>query len=70
MEKYIIELKFYPDNDDQKDAIRTAARQAAKHLQTIAAVVSSGERPPEIALTSNNFFEGSETISLADDLIV
>ena len=62
---YSIHLRVNLDNDEQFDAIRTAVRNTAKRLLTQASLVSP--RPPDIAIESEDFFEGTEEINLDDD---
>jgi hypothetical protein len=62
-----IELRYDFDNEEKDEIMRDAARMAAKHLFTTAALVSD-RRPPEIMLQGDNFFEGKYEISLAEDL--
>lgn len=62
---YSIHLRVNLDNDEQFAAIRTAVRHTAKRLLTQASLVSP--RPPDIAIESEDFFEGTEEINLDDD---
>ena len=61
---YKIELKI--DVPPEKhDVMRVAAREAAKHLLAMAMLVSE-KRPPQIAVHSNDYFEGTEVIAMDD----
>lgn len=67
MKTYRICLRVEVDTKDKEDAMRTAVRMAGKHILTTAMLISSGQ-DPEIAIDSEDFFEGRETIELADDI--
>lgn len=62
---YSIHLRVNLDTDEQFAAIRTAVRHTARRLLTQASLVSP--RPPDIAIESEDFFEGTEEIDLDED---
>jgi hypothetical protein len=60
-------LRVEVNTEDKENAMRTAVRMAAKHIMTTAMLISDGQEP-DIAIDSQDFFEGKETIELADDI--
>lgn len=60
-----IELK-YEGSAGLDPVMRQAAREAARTLLTAAMLVSSG-RQPQIAVQSDDFFDGSETIDIHEE---
>ena len=67
MRTFTIELRCDMDTDEKQKIMRDAARISAKHLFTTALMIS-GDRKPQIALHSGDFFESTEQIQLADDI--
>ena len=61
-----IELKYEGDTDTTNRVMRQAARDAAKILFTQAILVSSG-RQPQIAVQSEDYFDGTEQIDIQVD---
>ena len=59
-----IELKY--DADELHEIMRQASREAARTLLT-AAILVCGERQPVIAVRSDDFFDGTEDISIHDE---
>jgi hypothetical protein len=64
--KFRIEIAVDYDSDEKLEILRETVRQCAKQILT-AAVLISDKRKPQIAVESDDMFEGTETISLIDD---
>lgn len=64
-----IELKVDVQDAEEEEVIKTAAKQVAKHLKTLA-ILMGHKRAPQIALYGSDFFSSEEEIDLADDLEV
>ena len=63
-----IELRVDVKDPEQEETMKTAAKQVAKHLKTLA-ILMGGQRSPQVALYGSDFFTAEEEIDLADDLI-
>lgn len=66
MEKLTIELKFYAEDPEQREAILASAMLAAKQIYT-AAILVSGKRQPDIGVSLGEFFAETKQIELVDD---
>lgn len=64
--KFRIELAVDYDDDDKLEILRNTVKIAAKQMLTTAMLISD-KRKPQIAVESDDMFEGTETISLIDD---
>jgi len=60
-----IELRFDMDDPEKEAILRELARQAAQQLYANAQLIS-GQRAPEIALYSSDFFDGPKQLGLID----
>jgi hypothetical protein len=68
MKAFTIELRVHHQDPEKDTIIRDAMRVAAKHVYTTALLIADSNRKPQIALSSSDFFEAAEEISLADDI--
>jgi TPP-dependent trihydroxycyclohexane-1,2-dione (THcHDO) dehydratase len=65
---YTFTIELRGDFDEEKiEIIKEAAKIAAKHLYTTAALISD-KRKPQIVLHGGDFFTKAEEIMLADDI--
>lgn len=63
---WTIDLKVDFDDKAKEEIMLKAARQAAKHLLTTAQLIAD-KRKPDIAIHSDDMFEGREKIELFED---
>lgn len=61
-----IELKADFDGQEKHDIMRKAAQEAAKHLRATASLIAD-KRQPQVAILSDDFFDGESVIPLDDD---
>ena len=65
MDKIRIEISYEVENDDQAKAIEAFALRSAKDFLAAATLVC--KRPPDVAVTNNRFFYGTEEIKVMVD---
>lgn len=66
--QFTIELRVdYADNG-KNDAMRKAMQAASRHIYATAALLSDGVKP-QLAVFSDDYFQGHEEIQLLDDTI-
>jgi len=66
LKKFTIELKVDYDDDSKTETIRNIGRGIAKHWHT-SALLLQDNRGPQLAYHSDDMFEGTQEISLAED---
>src|ERR1035437_5238313 len=65
---FTIELRVDYADAEKNDAMRTAIRQAAQHVNATACLLTDGVRPG-IAVFSDDFYAGREEIGLIQETI-
>ena len=68
MRQFTMELRVDFADEAKKEVMSKAWRTAARHVFAQAALLSDGQKP-QIALFSDDFYEGHEDIALLDDVL-
>lgn len=66
--QFTIELRVDYADQEKNEAMRKALQQAARHVYATATLLADGVKP-QIAIFSDDFFTGHETIALLEDTI-
>jgi len=66
--QFTIELRVDYSDQEKNEAMRKALQQAARHVYATATLLADGVKP-QIAIFSDDFFTGHETIALLEDTI-
>jgi hypothetical protein len=67
--QFTIELRVDYADKDKNAIMRTALAEAARHIFAKATVLADGQAP-DIAIFSEDFFDGREVMNLMDDTTV
>jgi len=67
MKTFRIMVRMELETKEQEDAFKTVLRMSAKHMLATSMLLCNGQSP-EVAIDSEDFFEGREQIELADDI--
>jgi len=66
--QFTIELRVDYADQNKNTAMRVAAAKAARHIYAVASLLAEGMKP-QIAVFSDDYFQGYEEISLLEDTI-